>query len=168
MHKPNHINLFESTQCHWRSQFCPVIIGPALLPLSPPLGSCLGGGSAGRTAAAAGRTAAAAGPAGYIKNALLRRRLRCMLPTVPDLAGEKKKTGMGRSGPTPSAFRRACRPGGSGTGGAPTRLPLRVAGVICAAVAGGGAARILCASSLSARSAKACVSGRRGGAGEGG
>ena len=34
--------------------------------------------------------------------------------------GTKKKTGMQRSGPTPSAFRRACRPGGSGTGEAPT------------------------------------------------
>ena len=30
-----------------------------------------------------------------------------MLPTVPDLAGKLKKRGMERSGPTPSAFRRA-------------------------------------------------------------
>ena len=36
-----------------------------------PLGSRSGGGSS------AGRTAAAAGPAGYLKNALLRRRLGC-------------------------------------------------------------------------------------------
>ena len=41
-----------------------------------------------------------------------------MLLTVPDLAGQKT-TGMEKSGPTPSAFRRACRPCGSGNGGAP-------------------------------------------------
>ena len=43
-----------------------------------------------------------------------------MLPTVPDLAGLQQKTGMEGNGPRPSAFRRACRPGGSGTGGTPT------------------------------------------------
>ena len=34
---------------------------------------------------------ALAGPAGYLRNALLRRRLGVVLLTVPDLAGEKKK-----------------------------------------------------------------------------
>ena len=37
-----------------------------------------------------------------------------LLPTVPDL--KKKETGIERSGPTPSAFRRAGWHGGSGTG----------------------------------------------------
>ena len=56
---------------------------------------------------------ALAGPAGYFKNAV-------MLPTVPDLAENTKIKGMEWSGPTPSAFHRACWPSGSGTGGAPT------------------------------------------------
>ena len=65
---------------------------------------------------------ALAGPAGDLKNALLRRRLGCLLPTVPDphRKKKKKKTDMERSGSTPSALRRASLPGGSGTGGAPT------------------------------------------------
>ena len=64
---------------------------------------------------------ALAGPAGDLKNALLRRRLGCLLPTVPDPHRKKKKnTDMERSGSTPSALRRASWPGGSGTGGAPT------------------------------------------------
>ena len=41
------------------------------------------------------------------------------MPTVPDLH-RKKKTGMERSGPTPSAFSQASWPCGSGTGGGPT------------------------------------------------
>ena len=42
-----------------------------------------------------------------------------MLPTVPDLH-KKEKTGMERSGSTPSALRRGSLPGVSCTGGAPT------------------------------------------------
>ena len=76
---------------------------------------------------------ALAGPAGYLKNALCRRRLAVsgvMLPTVRELAERKKKT---ISGLTPSAF---CRAGwrlalcqalpacGSGTEGAPAAMPL--------------------------------------------
>ena len=43
-----------------------------------------------------------------------------MLPTVSDLrSNKKKKPGIERSGPTPTALHRAGWPGGSGTGGAP-------------------------------------------------
>ena len=59
--------------------------GPALLFLLPPL-------AAARVEAQLEGLLlrlALAGPAGYLKNALLRRRLGVVLPTVPDLAGKK-------------------------------------------------------------------------------
>ena len=75
----------------------------------------------------AGRTAAAAGPCW---TCWVTSRMLCsvavsgvMLPIVPDLHVQKekrKRTGMERSGQTPSALRRAIWPVGSSTGGAPT------------------------------------------------
>ena len=57
---------------------------------------------------------ALAGPAGYFKNAVLRRRLGCY---VADCACPSQiKPDIERSGPAPTAFRRAGWPGESGTG----------------------------------------------------
>ena len=73
------------------------------------LGSCSGGGLAGRTAAAArsGRFC------------LRPQEFSGMLPTM-SARSQKKKAGMQRSSPTLTAFRRAGWHGGSDKGGAPT------------------------------------------------
>ena len=60
---------------------------------------------------------ALAGPAGDLKMICSVAVSDVMLPTVPALHRKKIKTGVERSGPTPSAFRRASWPGGNGTGG---------------------------------------------------
>ena len=68
---------------------------------------------------------ALAGPAGDLKNALVRRCLGCF---VADCVwpSQKIKPGMERSGPTPFFSSLACWPGGSGAGGAPTAVAVRL------------------------------------------
>ena len=84
-----------------------------------PLGSCSGGGLAGRTAAAAGsgwtcwRSQECSAPS-------LSRVICCRLCLTFTGKKDEKKTGMERSSPTPSTLCLASLPGGSGTVGAPT------------------------------------------------
>ena len=98
-------------------------------------GRCSGGVLAGRTAAAAAGSRRECWRSPRCSTPSPSRVLRCRLC----LTIAKQKTGMDRSGPAPTALRRAGWVGGSGMGGAPAAATERLcyraaAGYMCASV----------------------------------